>query len=109
MAFPITLTTGLEAIRQHCQCRLRFFLGEWFLDTSIGVPYFEDILIKNPSLPILNDIFKDQILETKGVLDFISFEMVFDTQSHTLQVQFSALTTDGVLDFSEEFNVLGDQ
>ena len=28
----LTLTEGLEAIRQHLEVKFKIFLGEWFLD-----------------------------------------------------------------------------
>jgi len=37
-----------EAIAQAARCRLRTFLGEWFLDSSIGVPWFEQVLGVKP-------------------------------------------------------------
>ena len=34
------------AILQHILQRLGIFLGEWFLDNTIGVPYFQQVLVK---------------------------------------------------------------
>lgn len=37
-------------LAQRIQCRLQTFKGECFLDRSVGVPYYEEILKKNPDL-----------------------------------------------------------
>lgn len=37
----LLLTTSDDAVRQHLQQRLRTFLGEWFLDLDVGIPFFQ--------------------------------------------------------------------
>jgi hypothetical protein len=93
------LTSGIDAIRQHLQMRLSTFRGEWFLDPTVGVPYFDDVFKKNPDLTILNAVFTKAILDTPGVLSLttLSFDLKTD---RTLDVTFDAMTTDGVLSYS---------
>lgn len=95
----VLLTTGVDAIRQHLEIRLQTFLGEWFLDQRIGVPYFEDVFKKNPDLTVLNAVFTKAILDTPGVNSLGSLS--FDLQSgRQLAITFSAVTDEGVLDYS---------
>ena len=99
-AGEVTWVTAKDAIRQHLLVRLQTFAGEWFLDTSVGVPYFADVFKKNPDLTVLNSTFTKAILDTPGV-DRLN-ELDFDLQSNRqLQVNFQVETSDGVLDFSD--------
>ncbi len=95
----VAFNSGIESIRQHLQIRLRTFAGEWFLNTSVGVPYFDSVFIKNPDLTVLNTVFTKVILDTPGVISLssLSFEISGNRQ---LFVSFSAITTNGVLDYS---------
>ena len=95
----VVLNTGIESIRQHIEIRLRAFFGEWFLDQRIGVPYFDNVFRKNPDLTVLNAIFTKAILDTPGVnsLQALTFNLISGRQ---LQVTFSAVTDEGVLDYS---------
>ena len=72
----LTLTTGLEAIRQHLQCKFRLFMGEWFLDLEAGVPWFQEVFKKNTSFVVLQEIFKDTILTTPGVIELNAISRV---------------------------------
>ena len=101
----LELVDGTDAIAQHLLIRLRFVKGEYFLDTRLGVPYFEDIFIKNPNLVVVRALFRETILETPGVLSIERFDMDFDTANRKLRVDFtcSVTTQEEPLDFSEEF------
>ena len=46
----IMLIDNAERVAQQIVISLRFWLGEWFLDTSLGVPYLEYVLVKNPNI-----------------------------------------------------------
>lgn len=101
----LRLTTGVEAIRQHLQVKLSIFLGEWFLDISVGVPYFEEIFVKAPNIGAVSELLKVQILETPGVLDLLEFDFDFDAAARAFQLEFKALTTEGIIDFTNEVGV----
>lgn len=94
------LTTGVDAISQHLSQRLKIFLGEYFIDKRIGIPYMEHILKKNIDPIIVDTLFKRQIITTPGVIELLKFTADLDS-ARTLNIEFRARTTEGVLDFSE--------
>lgn len=83
---------GVASIQQHVCMRLRTLLGEWFLDTSRGVPYFEQVLTKNPSNSVLAQVFREAILSTVGVSSLLQLDLSVDTRERTLMVSFKADT-----------------
>jgi len=97
----IYLNDGLEAIRQHMQIRFQLFLGEWFLDEEAGVPWFRDVLIKNPSFVVVQEILKTVVLDTPGVIELLAFDFSYDAKVREANLSFQALTTDGFIDFNQ--------
>lgn len=98
----LQLTSGDDAVRQHLQQRLRTFLGEWFLDLDVGVPYFQDILVKNPNVNQVDGILKQTILTTPGVVELVSFTMNSDPTARTLMVEFEYTSYSGEINFFTE-------
>ena len=90
---------GKDAITQHLRSRLRAFAGEWFLDESVGVPWYRDVLVKNPQFSVVAAAIKKAILETPGVVALQSFKLDF-VATRTLTLDFSVDTIDGVVDYS---------
>ena len=100
----LVLVEGDDAIVQHLRIRFRFFLGEWFLDTRVGIPYYDEILIKNPDLSRVNGIFKQVIITTPGIASIEAFAMDFVGADRKLTITFLARKDDGeTLEFNEEF------
>ena len=63
----VTLEEGSAAIRQRLEIKLRTFLGEWFLDTTFGIPYYEQVLGKKVNPISLNAVFVSAILTVSGI------------------------------------------
>jgi len=63
----LQFVTGADAVAQHLRIRLRFFLGEWFLDTRVGIPYFSVFFIKQPNLAAIEAIYRRAIQTVPGV------------------------------------------
>lgn len=95
VAYPVRVLTGGDAILQRIKVRFRFFLGEWFLDTRLGVPYFRDILIKSPDLILVSAIFRQVLLTTPGVKSVASFTSTPDWSARLLTADFEATLDDG--------------
>ncbi len=98
----LQLTMKGDAVRQYVQQRLRTFLGEWFLDLDVGVPYFQDILVKNPNINQIDGIFKNIILTTPGVVELLSFTMDFDQTVRSLTVEFEYTSYSGEINLFKE-------
>lgn len=89
-AGDLVLVSGADAIVQAVRIRLQFFRGEWFLDLSAGLPWFQSVLIKNPDPNILHTVFRDEILGTPGILSLSSLTLTSDTAARTLTVRYRA-------------------
>ena len=85
------------AIRQSLLQRLRLFLGEWFLATDKGVPYYQSILVKNPNLDLIQATLLTVIRTTPGITDVTEFEFGYDNASRNLSVEFNARSTNGTI------------
>lgn len=96
----LSLVTGVDAIKQHLKIRLWLFQGELFYDTSRGVPYYQDVLVKLPNLQIIESIFQDVILETPGVLSIDTMDLSWDRSLRLLSVSFDASVIGGTVDYT---------
>lgn len=92
----LAMTGDLDGIRQQIMLRLGFFKGEWFLDEENGIPWYEEILVKNPSVAKIQTIFRDAILSVKGVRDVLSLSVVFSARRE-ITITFTASTDLGEL------------
>jgi len=97
----LILVDALEAIAQQLRIRLQFFRGDWFLDRRQGMPYFEQVFIKNPSRALLETIFRRAILDTPNVESLDSFVLNLDRSTRRTTIDFVAVTDAGVLDSAD--------
>jgi hypothetical protein len=68
----LTIVRGADAVRQRWLIYIRTFLGEWFLNTSIGVPYIQRLFKKQLSRQTIKQIFTAATLEVPGILQVVS-------------------------------------
>jgi hypothetical protein len=99
----LIIVDGIDAIRQHLKIRLQFFRGEWFLDTRLGIPYFEEVLRKAPDLNVVQSLLRETITTTPGVIRLTEFTLDYEGVTRALSLDFRALTTEGPLRFTEAF------
>jgi hypothetical protein len=99
--FDMSFVDGVDYIAQKLKVRLWFFLGEWFLDTAEGTPFYQSILVKNPDVDLIGTLLKARILETPGVIELKSFEFDYDNGLRQASVSFECRTDAGELTFSE--------
>ena len=87
----IQLTGGLA---QRIDCYLRTFLGEWWADPTLGVPYFQEILKKNPDISVVRQAILSVILQVPGVVSVPSLTVDLDRATRRMSVSFEATGTD---------------
>ena len=74
-----------EAVGQAVETGLKLFQGEWFLDTTAGVPWRQNILGKYAA-NAYDAILKAQILNTQGVQTLDSYSSSQDPATRALTV-----------------------
>lgn len=89
------LKRGADAIMQKIGCRFKFFFGEWFLDTRLGVPWFQYILVKNPDRILVNAIFRKILVTTPGIKTVLRFDSTLDKATRTLTASFECQLDNG--------------
>lgn len=82
---------GSEYALQKVQQRLKFFLGEWFLDARQGMPYYRDVLVKNPNRDVVRSDFRRAILSVPGITVVRRLEIAIATATRELSVDWEAL------------------
>lgn len=103
----LTLVEGVDAIAQHIRTRLRLFVGEWFLDTRAGTPYYEIILVKNPDMTAIAAALRKVIGETPGVISIVSYAQTVNRTTRALTVTFTVMVEDGPLTLAETIALYG--
>jgi|SRR5947207_1263604 len=92
-ACPVTqLLTVIVA--QRLKITLYTFLGEWFLDTTIGVPYFQQIFGKIRTKATIDLIFQRIISGDNDVIEILSFESELTTASRGYSMTFQVRVSD---------------
>jgi len=91
----LILAEGEEAIDQNLRLRLKFFLGEFFLDERQGIPFYREVFIKNPNLRLLRNIFSEAIVTTEGIDSVDNISLAIDNASRTLNLSFIATMNTG--------------
>lgn len=89
----ITDPASAGALRLRNQFQI--FLGEWFLDSRIGMPYYQEVFVKNPNLGVLSQLFRGVILKTPGVKSVDRLQVTFNNATRNANVSFAATWDDG--------------
>ena len=89
----LTVNNSDAEIEQRLRENLQTFLGEWFLNVTIGVPYLELVFVKGVAPILIESAFKDVITGTPGVLGLTEFSPVLlDTATRQITVNFAVRT-----------------
>ena len=103
--FRIWAIDGADKVAQQIKINLLSFLGEWFLDIRYGVPYLEEILVKNPRLASVETILRNHIGSVPDVIRVDFFGMDWSRKDRSLRVEFSCETTFGPIRESVKLEV----
>lgn len=82
----LALVQDAEAVGQHARQRLNTHEGEWFLDTTAGVPWLNNILGSGYDPALAEGVVKAEILDTDGVEEITSFSVRFDRSTRGLVI-----------------------
>lgn len=78
-----------EAILQLIKTRLQTVQEEWFMDLSAGLPWFTEMAGKPVDLYKIRSYVSGEIVQTNGVKELISLEMLYNNAERKLQIEFT--------------------
>ena len=82
-----------ESVRQAVRIRLLWFFREWRFAPEFGVPYFEDILIKNPNINRIRAIVRREVLSVREVRDVRDLQIDINANRRIARIAFNAVTS----------------
>ena len=85
----LVLTNEENFIVQSLKIRLQFISMEWFLNTTVGLPYPGTIFERQTNISTIYNLYSKEILETTGVKEIISLNLTPDNSDRKLQVDFT--------------------
>ena len=86
----LSIVTSADEVKQQLLQKFKMFYQEWFLDTSKGIPYIEEVFKKEPNAFRVDAIMKEVIVSTSGVLELQEYDLNFDPSSRALKLKFLA-------------------
>lgn len=90
------LETFGDSVAQACNVCLRWWLGEWFLDRSRGVPYIRDLLKKGVGEATVRTLLKRELLSVEGVAQVARMTIALDRRTRVCRVsEIEIVTTEG--------------
>jgi hypothetical protein len=84
-------------IAQKLTIRFQLFLGEWFMDARVGVPYLQVVFVKNPNLVIIGQLFRNVIYSTPGIANVLSENISFVPATRSLLATYKIQTISGAI------------
>lgn len=76
-----------ENVAQRLRIRLLSFEGDWFLDTTYGIPWWQRILGQKPTKSAIDQILQQEILSENGVKELVSFNSSFVNRKYSASFQ----------------------
>jgi hypothetical protein len=83
------------AVAQAALTRLKLWTGEWFVDATEGTPYQNGILGYGTRQAV-EPILRSRIIETEGVSEITSFDILFDADARKMSISATIDTKYGV-------------
>ena len=96
------IVAGVDEIIQRLVTRLNRELGEWFLNTSAGLPWYQDGngLLGSRGKQNLNLLIRRETLQTAGINRIVKFNSIFNTTTRQFAIYMYLVTEQGVVNFT---------
>lgn len=93
------IVTGIAEIMQRLITRLSRELGEWFLDTEAGLPWYQNGagLLGSKKAKLLDLLVRKETLGTKGILRIVRYSSLYASASRQYSVSMELVTEAGLV------------
>ena len=92
----ITYTkTHLDFMRQRVHSVVSIFLGEWFLDVNLGIPYLPKDDNRTGHRSLIESFLITKVTAIEGIKRMAQFASAYDPHTRKLSIDFVAETDGG--------------
>lgn len=91
--------------QQALKINLLTFEGEWFLDITHGVPYFQSILRKGVSKDVIDSVFKQTILSSYNIVEILDFKSSIRERGYYIDFLNASTTSGGIVSVTDQLTV----
>lgn len=95
------LISDSEATTQRLKTRLKTYLGEWFLNLNLGIPYYQEVFDKSIPISSIEAVFKEAIINCPGVDELNKFEIDYTNSDRSFALSFEVKAGDKTLSLEE--------
>lgn len=95
--------TPQYSIRQDVKIRLQWFFEEWRFAPEYGVPYFDEVFIKNPNTDRIAQIIREEAAKVTDVTEVRDVRVGYDKATRDAAITFTLITEYGT--FTEEVKI----
>lgn len=96
---------GAEDLAQRIRIRLNTFQGEWFMDNTLGVDWWNRVFGKNRSKAAVDALLQEQILKEPDALQILSYSSSISTD-RKFSCSFKVRTENGAITATQTFNIV---
>jgi hypothetical protein len=89
------LVEDADEVAQRVAVALKTHQGEWLFDTDLGLPYREEIMVKNPDLERITGLIRALIIGIEDVTGITQLRLNYSGSARTLQVEGTITTIYG--------------
>lgn len=84
-------TSGIAGVIQSCRIKLEMFKGEWFLDRTKGISWWEEILGQKPDVAIaaITSEFYEALMGVEDVIEVTKLDIAYDGRTRTIAVSWA--------------------
>ena len=86
-----------DSVAQKIRIKLLWFEKEWRWDLDEGIPYRNDLLIKNADIDYFESVIRAKIFEIDEVTEVKDVSIVFDSKTRNAVIKYTAVTDNEVI------------
>lgn len=94
-----------DSVKQAIEIRLKWFAKEWKLGPDLGIPYYDDVFVKNPSEQLIEERMREAISDVEEVDEILSFTLAVDRILRKLKVVYAVSSKENTIEGSLTVNV----
>jgi hypothetical protein len=89
----MVMTNKQQSLPQRIKQKLLSFRGEWFLDETRGLPFIEEILVKDYNLSRIEAIYLQELKNIEGISEILAFDISVDDRTRKMTINIRVLST----------------